>query len=218
MAPIPRFAIGLYLFCAIIGVLVYANSDERRWRRFIGPAVRLLARPPDRVRWPQWIAFALTPLAAGMWTWNRVMPTAQPPAVLRLQHPAMPQKYASLENPLRKLGPADLNKARDEGVVLFQKNCRPCHGVEADGTGPLARGLRLRPVNFTDPGTIGTVVEPYVFWRIKEGGLGLPAIATPWESAMPAWSELTDEQIWKIVLATYSIAGKEPRRPEAAAK
>jgi hypothetical protein len=31
---------------------------------------------------------------------------------------------------------------------------------------------------------------------------------------MPAWTDLTDDQIWKIVLATYAIAGKEPRKPE----
>jgi hypothetical protein len=72
----------------------------------------------------------------------------------------------------------------------------------------------LRPVSFRDPGTIATVVEPYVFWRIKEGAFGLPPIAAPWESAMPAWGELSDEEIWKIILAAYAIAGKEPRTPE----
>jgi mono/diheme cytochrome c family protein len=215
-APVPRFAIGLYLGCALLGALVYVGSDERRWRLFMGPIVRLFAMPPARIRWPQLLMFGLIPLLAGAWAWRRVMPGAEPPAVLRLQHPAMPRQYASLENPLRKLPEAARRAAEEEGVVLFQKNCRPCHGVEADGSGPLARGLRLRPVNFRDPGTIATVVEPYVFWRIKEGGMGLPAIATPWESAMPAWSDLADDQIWKIVLATYAIAGKEPRKPEAA--
>ena len=215
-APVPRFAIALYLGCAALGVLVYMASEERRWQLFLGPIVRLFALPPERVRWPQMAAFALLPLLAGTLAWQRLMPAAQPPAVLRLQHPAMPRQYEAMENPLRKLPEAARRLAEQEGVVLFQKNCRPCHGVEGDGTGPLARGLRLRPVNFKDPGTIATVVEPYVFWRIKEGGMGLPAIGTPWESAMPAWSDLTDEQIWKIVLATYAIAGKEPRKPEAA--
>ena len=80
----------------------------------------------------------------------------------------------------------------------------------------MARGLRLKPADFQDPGTIGTVVESYAFWRIKEGGRGLPMAASPWDSAMPAWKdELSDEEIWKIVMAEYAIAGREPRKPES---
>ena len=76
-------------------------------------------------------------------------------------------------------------------------------------------GFRLKPVDFRDPGTIGTLVEPYAFWRIKEGGPGLPPEASPWDSAMPLWKdELTDEEIWKIILAEYDTAGVEPRKPE----
>jgi len=79
----------------------------------------------------------------------------------------------------------------------------------------MAGGFRLRPANFTDPGTIATVIEAYVFWRVKEGGRGLPVESTPWDSAMPTWKhELTDEQIWKIILAEYNTAGTEPRIPE----
>jgi hypothetical protein len=70
-------------------------------------------------------------------------------------------------------------------------------------------------VDFTDPGTIATVVEPYPFWRIKRGALGLPGMATPWHSAMPAWEdELEDDEIWRIIMAEYAIAGREPRVPE----
>jgi mono/diheme cytochrome c family protein len=212
-APVPRFAVGLYLTCAAVGALVYLSSDERRWRLFLGPIVRLFAFPPGRPRRHQTLALGLIPLIAGVVAWN-LTPRLEPPTALRLQHPTMPQRYAALENPYRKVSDAERRKAEEEGIVLYQKNCRPCHGTEADGSGPLARGLRLRPVDFRDPGTIATVVEPYVFWRIKEGALGLPPIAAPWESAMPAWSELSDDEIWKTVLATYAIAGKEPRKPE----
>jgi mono/diheme cytochrome c family protein len=102
-----------------------------------------------------------------------------------------------------------------EGRDLFQINCRPCHGSKADGNGPMAWGFRLRPANFTDPGTIATVVEQYVFWRIKEGGRGLPSVATPWDSAMPRWmDELSDDDIWKIIMGEYDTAGIVPRKPE----
>jgi len=79
----------------------------------------------------------------------------------------------------------------------------------------MATGFRLRPANFRDPGTIATVVEAYAFWRIKEGGRGLPNESSPWDSAMPRWKdELPDDDIWKIVLAEYELADVEPRKPE----
>jgi mono/diheme cytochrome c family protein len=80
----------------------------------------------------------------------------------------------------------------------------------------MAYGFRLRPANFRSEDTIATVIESYAFWRVREGGVGLPSEGSPWDSAMPAWKdELTDDQIWKIIAAEYAIAGVEPRRPEA---
>ncbi len=79
----------------------------------------------------------------------------------------------------------------------------------------MARFFRLRPANFRDPGFIATVVEAYAFWRVSEGGPGLPPVATPWDSAMPVWKfDLTEEDRWKVLLAEYAIAGVEPRMPE----
>lgn len=110
-----------------------------------------------------------------------------------------------------------------EGRILYQTNCRPCHGTKADGNGPMAEGFRpRRPINFTDVGTIDTLVEGYAFWRVKTGGLGLPTEASPWDSAMPVWGrqlgehvqDLSDEQINKILLAEYATARKDPRIPE----
>jgi mono/diheme cytochrome c family protein len=110
---------------------------------------------------------------------------------------------------------AYMDRLAFEGRVLYQKNCRPCHGVLTDGNGPMADGFKLRPINFTDNGTIETVVEGYTFWRVRNGGPGLPVEATPWDSAMPIWkNDLTDDQIWKIILAEYDTAEKSPRIPE----
>ena len=93
-------------------------------------------------------------------------------------------------------------------------NCRPCHGDSTAGDGPMADGFRLRPINFTENGTIGTIVEGYTFWRVANGGPGLPTEATPWDSAMPAWkTDLPDEYRWRIILAEYDCA-KTPRQPE----
>ncbi len=216
-APVPRFAQAIYMVCAVVGALVYVSSDEERWRLFLGPVVRVLALRPD-VRWnARLLVLALFPLLVGWVTWRTVMPQSRTPAVLRVQHPTLPGAYGALENPFRRLPEDQQSAAEREGIVLYQKNCRPCHGTKARGGGPLARGLLLRPVDFSDPGTIATLVESYPFWRIKEGALGLPGFATPWHSAMPAWQDqLEEDDIWRIIMAEYRIAGTEPRRPEGA--
>ena len=108
-----------------------------------------------------------------------------------------------------------LEKNLFEGRALYAMNCRPCHGDSVGGDGPMADGFKLRPINFTDNGTIETIVEGYTFWRVANGGPGLPTEATPWDSAMPEWKlNLTEEERWKIILAEYDLAGKTPRIPE----
>lgn len=214
-APTPAFAMAIYMACAVAGVLVYVSSSDERWRSFASPVLRLFAATPGGNIGVRLAAVAVLPLLAGLLAWGRVRPSPHAPVALRVQHPTMPEAFAELENPFRDLPEAARVAAEREGVILYQKNCRPCHGTKASGGGPLARGLRLQPVDFTDPGTIATVVEPYPFWRIMKGAPGLPGIATPWNSAMPPWEdELTEEEIWKIILAEYSIAGREPRIPE----
>ena len=102
-----------------------------------------------------------------------------------------------------------------EGRQLYGKNCSPCHGGKADGGGHIAAALRLPPANFTDPGTIATLVEGYAFQRIMDGGVGLPMAGQPWNSAMPVWkNSLSEEEIFKILLAEYDLAGVSPRVPE----
>lgn len=214
-APIPGFALAIYMVSAVVGTFVYVSSDEERWRAFRTPILHLFVLRRDRNLGKKFAVLAILPLLAGWLGWQQVRPSTNTAAALRVQHPTMPRAYADLENPVRHLSGEDLSDAERDGVVLYQKNCRPCHGAKADGTGPLARGLRLRPVDFSDAGTIATLVESYPFWRIKEGAAGLPHIATPWNSVMPAWKdELSEDDIWKIVMAEYRISGTEPRKPE----
>ena len=157
----------------------------------------------------------LFPLFVGWFVYTKSIPTAVAPIEFRLQHPTIPKEFERLENPFRKLDAETQRKAVEEGIILYQKNCQPCHGAKADGNGPIADAFRLRPANFTDPGTLASVVEAYAFWRIKQGGPGLPPEATPWDSAMPSWKDdFTDEEIWKIIMAEYETAGVEPRKLE----
>lgn len=216
--PVPGVARVMYLVLALVGAAVYVTISDESIAEFLRPLIAGL-RGPDpaapRARWLRGARLAvlgLVPLAAGGFVWARSAPAIQSPTVLRIQHPTIPGAYERMRNPFRER--LD-ERTLAEGREIFQINCRPCHGDAADGAGPMAWGFRLKPANFTDPGTIATVVEAYAFWRVTEGGPGLPPEATPWDSAMPAWrQDLTDEQKWKAILAAYDLAGVEPRKPE----
>lgn len=214
-APMPRFAMAIYMATAVVGALVLLASDEERWRAFLAPIVRLFALAPGPGRRRRLAVLAAIPLLAGWIAWRQVAPAPPTPATYRLQHPTIPARYVALENPLHALTGEELEAERERGLVLYQKNCRPCHGPVADGDGPLAQGLRLRPIDLTDRGTLPTLVEPYVFWRLEEGAHGLPPVSTPWNSAMPGWgAELDELDLWRIVLATFRLTGHEPRSME----
>ncbi len=225
--PVPGFAFWTYLVLTVIGVLLVVSATEESLAAFIGPIRRLLvgetSGPGKTLRGP--LLFGLLPLTVGGLVFSGMMPATSPPVAGRQAHPSIPYDE-SFTNPLRQ-PTAEMLTAYDgsrekfhaamvhEGRHLYAKLCAQCHGGKADGTGLAARALRLPPADFTDPGTIATLVEGYAFKRIQDGGIGLPAAGTPWDSAMPRWKDdLTDEQIHKILLAEYDLAGVSPRVPE----
>jgi len=236
--PTPAAIMLIYMSLVLVGTFLYITTHDEKMEEFSRPVIGFLKGGGNGIQQgARLLLLVLFPLLVGWVFYSQTAPTVQSPAGIRIGHPTLPQKYVSLANPYREpndeivkkyiadknLGNISLQDAKqklvkdytDEGRVLFQFNCRPCHGSKADGNGPMAWGFRLRPANFTDPGTIATVVEQFVFWRIREGGRGLPSVATPWDSAMPRWmDELTDEQIWKIIMGEYDTAGIIPRKPE----
>ena len=155
--------------------------------------------------------------AADVERWQEENPDSHMLAFL----PAAPvqQLIAQLENgdvDTTLAGQALVEKNLFEGRILYAMNCRPCHGDSVSGDGPMADAFKLRPINFTESGTLETIVEGYTFWRVATGGQALPTEATPWDSAMPEWQlNLTEEERWKIILAEYDLAEKTPRIPES---
>ncbi|MFQ5847033.1 MAG: c-type cytochrome [Candidatus Methylomirabilales bacterium] len=125
----------------------------------------------------------------------------------RLVHPELPAEYVALENPL-----PDTPEIVRQGNTLYFKNCVFCHGDALDGRGLFADALEPRPADLTHPERLAQLHESYAFWRIREGGRGLPPPSRPWDSAMPRWKDdLSDDEIWKIIRFLYDAIGVAPR-------
>ncbi len=104
--------------------------------------------------------------------------------------PEAPAKYSELTNPLEATA-----KRLKKGEVLYMDKAQPmqclhCHGARGDGTGEL--GLQANPParNFTCAETMNNLSDGQMFWAIKSGVEG---------TAMPAYSDLADWQIWVLI-------------------
>ncbi len=213
--PVPAFAFWFYMVLIVVGILVVVSATDEDWNDFLAPILALLRAESARLRWLRTaLIYGAFPLLCGWLSFNSLVPSTAAPIEARQAHPSIAYDE-KLDNPLRKLSAAELATATHEGRHLYAKNCASCHGGKADGVGVMSRALRLVPANFTDAGTIATLVEAYAFKRIQDGGIGLPAAGAPWDSAMPRWKgELTDEEIFKIMLAEYDLGGVSPRIPD----
>ena len=104
--------------------------------------------------------------------------------------PDAPGKYFGLKNPLEPT-----EKRMKKGEVLYMDTAQPmqclhCHGARGDGTGEL--GLQADPParNFTCAETMKSISDGQMFWAIKNGIEG---------TAMPAYPDLADWQIWVLI-------------------
>ncbi|MEZ5525497.1 MAG: FTR1 family protein [Pseudomonadales bacterium] len=89
---------------------------------------------------------------------------------------------------------------------LFATNCTACHGATGQGDGPMAASLEPAPTNFTDQER-----------ALNRSVLGLyDAIANGIEgTAMPAFSQLTNQQQWSIAFYVGSLAFTGAKSPAA---
>ncbi|HXY53550.1 MAG TPA: cytochrome c [Nitrospirota bacterium] len=219
MPPLPGQVIVMFMIMSFFSFLIYFSIEEETLQAFIKPLRALLADDDKKVlRFV--IVYLLVPLLAGYITFLEVKPTFEPPLSPRITHPEPPTeidfrgntiKILGLENPLRK-DPAAVPGLVQEGKVIYFQNCFFCHGADLDGRGNFAQAFNPPPPPFRGTDTIAQLPESYVFWRVAKGWTGLPAGATPWDSAMPAFENLlTQDQIWKVILYIYDATGNKPR-------
>ncbi len=226
----PRSLMIAYTFITIIGVLLYFSSDDQLWSEFKAP-INATLRDDDK--WLlRWILLIVLPLLPGYAVYDAVKPSNETPLEMRQVHPSPPagiQVYdksfnlTTLENPVRmsvleKLendsGDAweTYNEAVKAGSQVYFSNCFYCHGDLLNGKGHFANALSPLPTDFGDVGTIAQLQESFLFWRITTGGPGLPKGGMPWNSAMPVWHEiLNEEEVWNVITFLFDNVEQVPR-------
>lgn len=93
--------------------------------------------------------------------------------------------------------------------VLFQENCASCHGVSGQGNGALAKQLSPEPTNFTDKERATNRSLLGLFDAITNG---LD------DTAMPAFTQLKEQQRWSLAFYAGSLAFKNSNNSENGSK
>ncbi len=95
--------------------------------------------------------------------------------------------------------------AIERGEEIYKKMCVSCHGVDGQGTGPMAQLLSHPPADLTNnfhtsPGD----GDAYLFWRISEGGTVEPFKSQG--SEMPAFKQmLTESERWDVLSYVHTF-------------
>jgi len=226
----PKSLMVQYMVITIIGVLLYYSFDDERWAEFKAPVLATLRE--DRLTVVRWIFLIGIPAIVAYTAYGMVKPSIEAPVELRQVHPAPPSTLrvfnnsydlTKLENPLRNevlallksdkaAAMARYDEVVEAGREVYYQNCFYCHGDRLDGEGHYAQGFNPLPANFQDVGTIAQLQEAFLFWRVTTGGPGLPKEGTPWNSAMPVWHEMLDEeQVWQVITFLYDYVDQVPR-------
>ena len=111
--------------------------------------------------------------------------------------PQAPPEFLNLKNPLQQ------NKETlAAGKQLYEQSaqplqCKVCHGVKGNGLGE--PGFESNPParNFTCSKTVKNLSDGQLFWVIKNGSPG---------TVMMGYSDLKDEDIWKLILYIREFA------------
>ncbi len=103
-------------------------------------------------------------------------------------HAPIPEEYASLINPV-----AGDDESLVRGTAVYTEHCLTCHGESGQGDGPASAGLAPAPAAIAH--TSQMMSDAYLFYRVSEGGS-----FAPFNSTMPAWKDILDEQArWDVI-------------------
>ena len=100
-----------------------------------------------------------------------------------------PEDIYNKTNPLSST-PENIEKGRLLFTLDAQPTCTVCHG-SGNGLGMMSGGMNPPPRNFMCKETMESIPDGQLFWIIQNGSPG---------TSMPAFSDLNDEQVWRIIL------------------
>jgi mono/diheme cytochrome c family protein len=112
---------------------------------------------------------------------------------------SVPRSALTIQNPY-----ANDPASAERGRAIYQQYCQTCHGLNGDGNGPAAAGLRIRPATFRNPQHfLAPGMDGAHFWVVQYGDGR--------QGGMPAWQgTLTDAQMWDVVNYVKVLAGGRP--------
>ncbi len=126
------------------------------------------------------------------------MGMGRPEGMMARHSAPIPEEYAGLSNPVT----AD-DASLQRGAEVFTTHCASCHGDGGMGDGPTGSGLDPAPAPIAR--TSQMMGDSYLFWRISEGGA-----MEPFNSSMPAWKSVLDEQArWDVINYVRALGSGE---------
>ena len=229
--PLPGSIVSMFGAITVVAVLLYVTSGDETRAAFLAP---ILAVMTERRLQPVLIGLLVVIPAALAWqSFAASQPASEPPPVVRAVHPAPPNdisfrapgatESATIDlvggdNPYRgleKSDPAKFAELVGHGETVYYKNCFYCHGAKLIADGLVASAMKPPPAKF-DSKVLPMFQEGFFFWRIAKGGPGLPDEGTPWDSTMPVWEEMINEEdTWSVILYLYERQGLSPRKRAA---
>lgn len=111
--------------------------------------------------------------------------------------PIIQQLRTELLKSIPKLSFSGHLLTREATQTLFEQNCAACHGQKGKGNGPLAASLNPFPTDFTDKQRAENRSILGLYDTISNGIKG---------TAMPVFSELSDQQRWSLAFYVGSLA------------
>ncbi len=139
--------------------------------------------------------------SAGFITKHTVNETAQPISLSKLTQTVDTTKWVAPSFADSLINPIPVNEETiAEGLLVYKKNCRSCHGRNGDGKGVEAADLSTPTTDFTDP-VIFKQSDGSLFWKTAEGRNDMD----------PLKDELSEEEIWMVInyIKTFSQPSEE---------
>lgn len=130
------------------------------------------------------------------------LPAQQAPATQKTpSYAAIPAEAAREPNPV-KPSPESIARAKK----WWGMDCAMCHGKDGNGQGDVAKEMKLRIVDFTDPATLKDRTDGEIFYIIKNGHQDMP----------PEGPRVKTEENWDLVNYVRSLAKKKAEeKPQA---